>query len=116
MGEYVDLAKLKMVTELDVALHGETVARNQSPQEVWRGLLNEVKDLVSALDSYKTSERMGYRRHGDSLERDIASDLNYWSADSDLDIPDHILAEHLVRHLNGLRQMQHRLAGYQGTK
>jgi hypothetical protein len=41
MGE--DMARLKMVTELDVALHGETVARDQTPQEVWYDLLGMLR-------------------------------------------------------------------------
>jgi chromosome segregation ATPase len=40
-----DLAKLKMVTELDTALHGQTVARDASPQEVWNDLLGKVRML-----------------------------------------------------------------------
>jgi hypothetical protein len=40
------LRTLKMITELDVALHGTTVARDASPQEVWWELLLEVRELV----------------------------------------------------------------------
>ncbi len=41
-----DLMRLKMVTELDQALHGTTVARDASPQEVWLDLLGKVRLLA----------------------------------------------------------------------
>lgn len=54
MGEMsVDMARLKMVTELDMALHGTTVARDQTPQEVWHDLLGKVmmfRDRIAALE------------------------------------------------------------------
>jgi len=33
----------QMIAELDVALHGVTVARDASPQEVWYDLLGKVR-------------------------------------------------------------------------
>jgi hypothetical protein len=47
----VDEAKRSMVTELDWALHGETVARDQSPQEVWHDLLGKVRMLKDRLEA-----------------------------------------------------------------
>jgi hypothetical protein len=38
-------ARLEMVRELDKALHGEVIARPESPQKVWEKLLAEVERL-----------------------------------------------------------------------
>lgn len=37
---------LKMVQELDKALHGQVIARPESPEEVWHSLLAEVEQLA----------------------------------------------------------------------
>lgn len=83
----------RMIAELDHALHGETYARDQTPQEVWNGLLAEIQLLRDTT------------KHRESLEADLVPLLNYWGVDSDLSTPDFILANHLFRHLMALKQM-----------
>lgn len=39
---------MEMIQALDIALHGETHARNETPAGVWHGLLLEVEVLVMA--------------------------------------------------------------------
>jgi hypothetical protein len=41
----VNDARLEMVEQLDIALHGQTWARSASPREVWESLLDEVRRL-----------------------------------------------------------------------
>jgi hypothetical protein len=41
------LKPIVMVTQLDVALHGASYARDASPKEVWEGLLEEVVGLAA---------------------------------------------------------------------
>jgi len=108
LDEFGDLAKLKMVTELDAALHGETVARGQSPKEVWESLLGKVRMMAD-------TTRVTGRPH-QSLERDIEHALNYWGVDSDLNTPDFILANHLYRHLMDLKQMLEATAKWRGEE
>jgi uncharacterized alpha-E superfamily protein len=43
-------ARHEMIAGLDRALHGFTVARDATPQEVWQDLLSEVKALVHPPD------------------------------------------------------------------
>ena len=53
---------IDLVRELDIALHGETWARPQSPKEVWEGLLQEVKEIKYLLERDKEG-RDEYRRY-----------------------------------------------------
>lgn len=44
-----DEIRFEMIVQLDKALHGGvTVARDQSPEDVWIGLLSEVTTLIRA--------------------------------------------------------------------
>jgi len=46
----------RMIVELDVALHGKSWARDQSPIQVWKGLLAEVGSLIETV-GVMTEER-----------------------------------------------------------
>ena len=46
----------RMIVELDVALHGKSWARDQSPIQVWRGLIAEVRSLIETV-GVMTEER-----------------------------------------------------------
>ena len=67
----VDLEKLKMVTELDTAMHGQTIARNASPQEVWNDLLGKVRMSRDAHLNRVTELETGGRAARDSLKAKI---------------------------------------------
>jgi hypothetical protein len=43
----------EMIAELDVALHGATVARDSTPEEVWNALLFKVGKLTVERDQYR---------------------------------------------------------------
>lgn len=58
------------------------------------------------LEQYQEAFQSGDHAHHEDLEVDLAKVLNYWSQDAYLDIPDYILAKHLIRHLDCIRKMQ----------
>ena len=49
----------KQITQLDEALHGQTFARDVSPQECWESLLDEVRSLKDWEGAIKNIQRYG---------------------------------------------------------
>ena len=53
-----DETRFEMVVQLDQVLHGQSIARDATPEEVWFGLLTEVETLVHQAPPKQPTDRV----------------------------------------------------------
>jgi hypothetical protein len=84
-------SRREMVIALDEALHGQSVARDQSPKEVWENLLGEVRAYVGA---------HGPEPRQEGFYGALCSVLNFYSVDARVGRPDWLIANVIVSAIN----------------